>query len=713
MFGLSASRFATTAADSAAAPSALAPAHFLWLLGSLCRLRQQAFDMTLVARRFPAPHDLPTLVAAARELGFECRPIGSPDGAHRFACPFVVFTRADDAAGHAHALLPTLVVQIAGDHATVFAPGADLAAETDLRGLLARQTGEPMAVVPIVSPAIADADATATPDRFGFRWFWTEIRRHRRIWRDVLLASAVIQLLGLATPLCTQVILDKVIAHQATGTLLVVGSALVVIVAFGAAMTWIRQYLVIHTGNRIDAVLGTEALAHLLDLPLAWFERRPTGVLVARLHGVETIREFLTGAAIALVLDLPFLVLCLALMLWYSAVLTAIVVLVLATIVVFSAALTPLLRRRLDAQFLTGARNQAFLTEYLAGIETVKSLQLEPNLLRRYGDLLADCLHAGFRTRAIANTYNVIANALEQLMTVAVLCTGAWLVMTRPGMTIGMLVAFQMFAARLSQPLLRFVGLWQEWQQALVAVRRLGDILDAAREPRTLDSSRMGNAQGGIEFRGVGFRYGSDRPFLFRDLDLDIAPGEFVAIMGPSGAGKSTLARLLMGFCHPVEGAIRIDRHDTRHLGADGLRACFGVVPQETVLFAGTILDNLMIADPAASLDDIADACRAAEIHGFIESLPQGYRSPVGEGGTGLSGGQKQRIAIARALLRRPRILLLDEPTSNLDDDAAIAFGRTLTALKGRVTIVLITHRLPRGLAVDRIVQLDAPGGGG
>ncbi len=670
--------------------------------------------MALVARRFPAPHDLPTLVAAARELGFEFRPMApSAAGGCGSDCPFVVFAGVEDPAADPDSLLPTLVVQVAGDRATVFTPAADQAAVTGLDGLLARQTGETMAVVPIVSPAIGDADTAMPPDRFGFRWFLTEIRRHRRIWRDVLLASAVIQLLGLATPLCTQVILDKVIAHQTTGTLIVVGSALVVIVAFGAAMAWIRQYLVIHTGNRIDAVLGTEALAHLLDLPLAWFERRPTGVLVARLHGVETIREFLTGAAIALVLDLPFLLLCLGLMLWYSAILTAIAVLVLAAIVALSAALTPLLRRRLDAQFLTGARNQAFLTEYLAGIETVKSLQLEPTLLRRYGDLLADCLHAGFRTRAIANSYNVVANALEQLMTVAILCVGAWLVMTRPGMTIGMLVAFQMFAARLSQPMLRFVGLWQEWQQALVAVRRLGDILDAAREPRSLEASRMGNPRGGIEFRGVGFRHGSDRPFLFRHLDLDIAPGEFVAIMGPSGAGKSTLARLLIGFCHPVEGAIRIDGHDTRHLGADGLRACFGVVPQETVLFSGTILDNLTIADPAASLDDIADACRAAEIHGFIESLPLGYRSPVGEGGTGLSGGQKQRIAIARALLRRPRILLLDEPTSNLDDDAAMAFGHTLTALKGRVTIVFITHRLPRGLAIDRIVQLGAPGGAG
>ena len=682
----------------------MATGDFLWLLGSLCRLAHRTFDATQVARRFPAPHDLPALAAAAREVGFELSPAAKPlDRVTAHDCPFVVFAALDESG----ALTPRLVVGVVGDSATMFSPAASHAEVTGIGELVAAQTADWMAVSPIAAAGWPDAELLAAPSGgFGFRWFWSEMRRHRRLWRDVLLASAVIQLLGLAAPLCTQVILDKVIAHQSMSTLLVVALALLLIVVFGAALTWIRQYLVIHTGNRIDAVLGSEAFSHLLDLPLTWFERRSTGVLVARLHGVETIREFLTGAAIALVLDLPFLLICLGLMLWYSPLLSAIAVIALAAIVALSGALTPLLRRRLDAQFRTGARTQAFVTEHLARIETVKSLQLEPHLLRRYGDLLADCLHAGFRTRVLANTYSVIANGLEQLMTITVLCTGAWLVMTSPGLTIGMLVAFQMFAARLSQPLLRFVGLWQEWQQALVAVRRLGDILDAAREPRSVAPARLGPREGRIEFRGVGFRYGDDRPFLFRDLDLDIAPGEFVVVTGASGAGKSTLGRLLLGFCHPVEGSIRIDRHDTRHLGSDELREYFGVVPQETELFSGTILDNLTFRDPSVGLEDVADACRAAEIHDFIEALPQGYQSPVGEGGTGLSGGQKQRIAIARALLRRPRILLLDEATSNLDDDTAAAFGRTLAAIKGQVTIVFIAHRLPRGLAMDRVVEL-------
>ena len=275
-----------------------------------------------------------------------------------------------------------------------------------------------------------------------------------------------------------------------------------------------------------------------------------------------------------LLLDLPFLLLCLGLMLWYSWPLTLIAVGILALILGVSVVVTPLLRARLNDQFLLGARNQAFVTEYLAGMETVKALQLEPQLDRRYGDYLSSYLHAGFRTRALGNTYNVLAGGLENLMTLAILCVGAWFVMTQPGMTIGMLVAFQMFASRLSQPLLRFVGLWQEFQQAAIAVKRLGDVMDVPREPYALRPSREQRRDGRISIRGLAFRYANDRPWLFRGLDLDIAPGEFVAILGPSGSGKSTLAKLLLGFYEPAEGSIRIDGHDTRHLAANELRAC-------------------------------------------------------------------------------------------------------------------------------------------
>jgi len=294
----------------------------------------------------------------------------------------------------------------------------------------------------------------------------------------------------------------------------------------------------------------------------------------------------------------------------------------------------------------------------------------------------------------------------EQLLTLLILCIGAWMVMQNTGFTIGMLVAFQMFASRLSQPMLRLVGLWQEFQQAAIAVKRLGDIMDAPAEPYSLIPARANANLGRIEIQKLAFRYADDRPYLFDALDMTIKPGECIALMGPSGSGKSTLAKLLQGFYQPVNGQIKIDGQDIRHLSANELRQNFGVVPQETTLFSGTIYENLILANPHASFQDVAQACKLAEIHQTIEELPQGYQTQIGEHGVGLSGGQKQRIAIARALLKRPKVLIFDEATSNLDQHTAEQFARTVNLLKGQATMLFITHQVPTGLMVDEVITL-------
>jgi ATP-binding cassette, subfamily B, bacterial HlyB/CyaB len=398
----------------------------------------------------------------------------------------------------------------------------------------------------------------------------------------------------------------------------------------------------------------------------------------------------------------------LAIMFWYSWFLTLIALGFLAVIAVISLAIVPSLRARLNEQFLLGARNQAFLTEYVSGIETVKSLQMEPQLKRTFGDYLASYLNAGFRTRQLSNTYNVSAITLEQLMTVSILCFGAWHVINNVGFTIGMLVAFNMFASRLSQPVLRIAGLWQEFQQAAIAVKRLGDVMNAPPEPYAIVPRRERQARGRIEVDGLSFRYGEDRPWLYRGLTFTVEPGQCVAITGPSGSGKSTLAKLLQGFYQPSEGSIRIDGQDIRHLSANELRAHFGVVPQETVLFSGSVYDNLILANPRAGFEDIVIACKAAGIHQVIEAMPQGYQSPLGEHGVGLSGGQKQRIAIARALLKRPAVLILDEATSNLDGETARGFWQTVNQLRGQVTVIVIAHDRPPVIEVAQTVSLEA-----
>ncbi|MFO1397036.1 MAG: peptidase domain-containing ABC transporter [Burkholderiales bacterium] len=697
----------------------LDPADFLWAVGSLCNLRRKPFDPALVQREFPPPHTALTIVEALRALELDATLVDeTAQGVVQGPLPRLVFLHAP---APADALETTrdaparctaaILAKVEAGRVLIFPAGSNEPRVMPLAEFNETYAGIALDARPTAAAA-GDADSgTATAPAFGFRWFIGELLRHRSVWRDVLLASLVIQAIALATPLCSQVIIDKVIVHQTTSTLVVIACALAIFLLFGSALTWVRQYLVTHTGNRVDAVLGAAVFRHLLRLPLRYFERRPTGVLAARLNGVETIREFLAGAAITLLLDLPFLLLFLGLMFFYSVWLSVLTLLLLALVVALSAAVAPLFQARLNEQFMLGARNQAFVTEYVAGMETVKSLQMEPQLERRYEEYLATYLRANFATRQLANAYNTTAAGLEQFLGMAILCLGAWLVMRGPNFTIGMLVAFQMFAGRVSQPMLKLVGLWQQFQQAAIAVRRLGDIMDVPEEPWTVAPARESAAAGAIEFRGVGFRYAADRPHVLRDFNLRIAPGECVVVMGPSGVGKSTLARLVQGFAWPTEGQVLLDGRDTRHLAANELRAHFGVVPQETILFSGTILDNLLLANPLATFEMAVQAARLAEIHATIEAMPQGYKTDVGERGAGLSGGQKQRIAIARALLKRPRILIFDEATSGLDANVAEHFAATIARFKGKVTILFITHRVPDKLVPDRVVHL-APAAG-
>lgn len=698
---------------------------FLWVLGSLCNLHRRPFDAKLLLSQFAPPYSFAKLVEAGAGLGLQIDPqTGLAGSLEALPVPFVAIgspanrsasgeaqqppalNQTNDAAAHATL---ALVAKVSEGRVLFFASGEQSAKALGETEFSAVYSGGVLLCHAVV-PAVPDEDAPKGAPAFGFRWFVPELLKHRKVWRDVLLASLVMQLIALAVPICTQVIIDKVVVHQTVSTLVVIAAALLIFMVFSGGLTWIRQYLVVHTGNRVDAVLGAAVFERLLKLPVRYFEQRPTGVVAARMHAVETIREFLSGAAVILVLDLPFLLIFIAIMLYYSWVLTLIALGVIGLISLMSLAVAPLFQTRLNEQFLLGARNQAFLTEFVAGAETVKSLQMEPVLRDRYSNYLSEYLQAGFRTKLLANHYNTAAGTLEQFMSLGILCFGAWQVMTRPDFTVGMLVAFQMFAGRVSQPMLRLVGLWQQFQQAQISVRRLGDIMDAPEEPYSVVPQTRGMGAGRIDVEGISFRYGETLPWLYEDLSLGISPGECVALMGPSGSGKSTLAKLLQGFYLPGVGKIMIDGKDHRFLSANELRAVFGVVPQETILFSGTVYENLLLANPQATFELVVEACKFAEIHEVIEKLPKGYQTELGERGVGLSGGQRQRIAIARALLKQPRVLIFDEATSNLDPETAAQFARTVNSLKGRVSMLFIAHHLPDSLKVDRVVKLGRAG---
>ena len=703
---------------------------FFWALQGICTLHRQPFSIELAQQQLAAPYTIKSLTAAVESYGFDVglRKI-RPGKLHQESFPLLAWLAAPPVDEPEDPVAATIGGEIDVDNKKEYATPA-LVLQADAANVLVVQSGDAgprtitmtefeqsyLGQATVMTPKV---DEGADPDsemqarqsrKFGFSWFIPELLKHKKLWHEVLLASLVIQLIALATPLFTQTIIDKVIVHHTQSTLIVIAIGMGMFMLFSAALSWLRQYLVLHTGNRVDAVLGASVFERLFKLPPLYFQHRPTGVIAARLHGVETIREFIASAAVTLVLDLPFLLIFVAIMFYYSIVLTLIVLAILAMIVVSSLLVAPLFQTRLQQQFQLGARNQAYLTEYIVGLETVKSLQLEPQLNSKYSAYLASYLAAGFATKQLANSYNTFANLLEQVMSLLILGIGAYTVMHSAEFTIGMLVAFQMFSARLSQPMLRMVGLWQQFQQASLSITRLGDLMNAPIEPYSVIPARDTQRVGNIQIENISFKYGEHLPLVYENLSLNIRPGQTIGIMGPSGCGKSTLAKLLQGFYQPTAGRILVDGIDVSFLSANELRAYFGVVPQDTVLFSGTIYDNLQMASPNASFEQIVAACKMAEIHDVIEAQPQGYQTEIGERGAGLSGGQKQRIAIARALLKRPSILVFDEATSALDKPTAEHFAQTVNALKGKVTMLFITHGLPAGLQVDAVYQLTATG---
>ena len=542
---------------------------------------------------------------------------------------------------------------------------------------------------------------------FGFRWFLPAIVKYRRFFFEVLAASFFLQLFALIMPLFFQVIIDKVLVHHGMTTLDVLAVGLLALSVFEIVLGGLRTYLFSHTTNRVDVMLGAKLFGHLLRLPLAYFESRRVGDSVARVRELENIRNFLTGSSLTLVIDLFFTLVFFVVLYYYSPVLAGVVAGALPFYIVLSAGVTPVLRKRLEDKFNRGAENQAFLVESVNGIETLKSMAVEPQMQRRWEEQLAGYVASSFRAAHLGNIASQSAGLVNKVAAVLILWIGATLVM-KGELSVGQLIAFNMIAGRVSGPILRLVQLWQDFQQAGISVRRLGDILNTPTEPGSNPGrATLPELKGEVRFDHVDFRYAPGLPQVLRDIDLVIRPGEVVGIVGRSGSGKSTLTKLIQRLYVPETGRVLIDGVDLALVEPAWLRRQVGVVLQENFLFNRSVRENIALANPGMPMEPIMAAARLAGAHDFILELPEGYDSLVGEHGTNLSGGQRQRIAIARALVTNPGILILDEATSALDYESERIVQQNMRAISMGRTVFIIAHRLSAVRHADRILVVD------
>lgn len=542
---------------------------------------------------------------------------------------------------------------------------------------------------------------------FGFRWFIPTILKFKKQLICVLLAVFMVQILGIITPLMTQVVVDKVLAYHALSTLHTIAIGILIAYIYELIIGLAKNYLFVHTTNRVDVILSARLFHHLFALPLKYFETRRVGETVARVRELDTIRSFLTGTPLSSAIDLVFIIVYIVVLFFYDVSLATIVVIAIPFFALLSLIVTPLFKKSLDEKFAAGAKAQSFLVESVNGIQTVKSFALESSFEEKWGDLQADYVKAGYKTSIISSTSGVLATFIQRILDLIILVKGAQLVIAG-SFSIGQLVAFRMLANRVSGPVLRLVQLWQEYQQASLSVKRIGDIFNSPVEQMSKTKvESLPSLQGKIRFEKVRFRYRMDASDVLRDMTFEIGENKIIGIVGRSGSGKSTISKLVQRLYIPQSGKITIDGMDLALMNPVFLRRQIGVVLQENFMFNGTVAENISIHCPNKTIDEVIEAAKIAGAHDFIMELQEGYDTIIGEKGVALSGGQKQRIAIARAIINNPKILIFDEATSALDYESESIIQNNLQDIcKGR-TVLIIAHRLSTLRNADEIMVID------
>ncbi|MGG6263111.1 peptidase domain-containing ABC transporter [Leptolyngbya sp. AN03gr2] len=553
---------------------------------------------------------------------------------------------------------------------------------------------------------VLDRQATSPIKQFGWSWFLPYIRPYRGVLIQVLIASIFVQLLGLANPLLTQQIIDKVVVNGSAGALPMFGILLVVFTIVEAVLSILRTYLLNSTTNRVDLMLGTEIVRHMLNLPLDFFQKRPVGELASRISELENIRQFLTGTFLTVVLDSVFSIIYIFVMAFYSLSLTLCVLAFIPIIIGLTVFGSPIIQKLIRRKADQNSRMQSYLIEILNGIFTVKSQNMEKLVQANWRDQYLGYLGTGFRTTMVGVSFQSINNFVNNLSSLLVLWVGGGLVLNGQ-LTLGGLIAFRIIAGYVTGPLIRLSRLWQKLQETNLSMELLADVVDTPMEFAEEEANlSLPPIVGRVQFELISFGFQSSGQLQLTDICLDIPAGSFTGLVGQSGSGKSTLVKLLPRLYTPSKGDIYLDGYDLSKVSLVSLRRQMGIVPQDPVLFDGTIRDNITLF---SEVDDnaVMEAAKVAEAHEFIMSLQKGYDSRTGERGSNLSGGQRQRIAIARMVLQNPRLLILDEATSALDyETERRVVDNLMERFRGR-TVFFITHRLSNLRNADHIVYLQ------
>ena len=548
------------------------------------------------------------------------------------------------------------------------------------------------------------AEAEERP--FGLRWFIPEIVRHRRLFRDIAIASLMLSALTVALPVFIQLVFDRVVVHRSLDTLYVLAIGMVCVVLFETLFNYLRQYMVLFVTNKIDARINTKTFDKLISLPMDFFERTASGMTLKNMYQTDRIRSFLTGQVFMTVLDGLTLFVFLPLLFLYSPLLSVIVLGFSLVICVGAASVIPILKSRLEGVYEAEVRQQSFLVENIQGMRTVKSLALDARQRKTWDRRVAHSVTKRLEAAKLTIFIQSFIHPLEKLMQVAVIGVGAWLVLENE-MTMGSLIAFNILTQRVTQPLVQFSQIIPAFQEVSIAVGMLGTIMNHPSEQGRTGAGLRTPLKGEVEFQNIRFRYAPGTAPALDDISFRIPQGTIFGIMGRSGSGKTTVTRLLQRLHAPQEGLIKIDGHDLREIDLDHLRSSIGVVLQENFLFTGTIRENIAAGKPNATLEEVFRAARLAGADEFIERLPRGFDTMLEEGSSNLSGGQRQRLAIARALLLDPPILILDEATSALDAESeAIVQANLMSIAQGR-TLIIISHRLSSLVPAHAILALD------